>query len=332
MKAKYLTELTLGARTDSVALVRSKEVRVARNGDAYLALELADRTGSMPAVLFRPGPAASEIPVGAVARVTGVVTSYRGIKRLAMDSLVPAATWDSSDLLPVGPRDGDELKSEFVRITKSITQSGLRRLLRAVFVEPGLFDRFCVAPASQSSHHAYVTGLLEHTVAVAGLCSQLAACYEGADHDLLVTAALLHDIGKLDELVAGSGISYTDEGRLLGHVVLGHQRVLKAAQNARLEPAVLLRLGHVMLSHHGELEWGSPKRPATLEALLLHHVDNLDAKAAGLSTILAGATRADETWTDASNLFRRPLHAPRAVEDDRPYRATEDDLEVRRSA
>ncbi len=199
-------------------------------------------------------------------------------------------------------------------------------MIRGVFGDPEFFERFVRCPGSQSYHHAHTSGLIEHTVAVAGMCRSLAERYPQVDGDLLLCAALLHDIGKCDELTFDTAIEYTDEGRLLGHVVLGVQRVQSAIARARLKIAGsrLMRLEHAMLSHHGELEWGSPKRPSTLEALLLHHVDNLDAKAAGFVAILGGAARADESWTDSGNLFRRPLYAPRPAEDDRRYPAQED--------
>jgi 3'-5' exoribonuclease len=144
----------------------------------------------------------------------------------------------------------------------------------------------------------------------------------------------LHDIGKCKELAFDTAIEYTDEGRLVGHVVLGMRMLHEALTRARVqaEPERVMLLEHAILSHHGELEWGSPKRPSTLEALLLHHADNLDAKAAGFSALLTGAVRADEGWTDAGNLFRRPLWAPRAAQDDRPSAEVEDAPYGRRSA
>jgi len=187
-------------------------------------------------------------------------------------------------------------------------------------------------PGSQSYHHAYLGGLMEHTIAVAANCARIAGTYPDVNRDLLVTAALIHDLGKIDELSCETSIEYTDEGRLLGHVMLGVRLVHERLALSSAAPDLRRRLEHAILSHHGELEWGSPKRPSTIEALLLHHVDNLDAKAAGFSQAVAGATLAEEAWTDAGNLFRRPLYAPRPMEDDRPRRSEEDAQHFRLTA
>lgn len=332
MKARYITEMTEGMRVEAEYIVRSKQLKTARIGDPYLLLEIADRSGAMSAVLFRPGSVASVLPVGSVARITGRVARYRGRLRLSVDSLVPAESWEPEDFLAPARRPSSELESEFTTLVRSIGDRGLRSVLRRVFGDKAFRTAFMGSPASQSHHHAYAGGLAEHTIAVATICVQSADRYDGVDRDLLVTAALLHDIGKVDEIVCGTGIGYSDAGRLMGHVVLGMQRLTAALEGSGVGARRALLLQHAIISHHGELEWGAPKQPATLEALILHHADNLDAKAAGLSSLLSGATAADETWTDAQNLFRRPLHAPRSADRDRPLRIEEDDVQVLRTA
>ena len=332
MKARYVNELAEGTQVDAAFVIRSKESRTTRSGEMYLSLEVADRTGTIPVVAFRPQAAALSAPVGAVVAIRGNVTRFKGIRRITADSVQPAEKWDRSDFVAEGRRPASEVEAEFIGIVRSISNPELRRVLRAVFSDGEFMRRFKSHPASQSHHHAYIGGLIEHTTTVAGMCLQLAERYEGIDVDLLVAAALLHDVGKVDELVVDTSISYSDEGRLLGHVVLGHRRVATAIAQTGADARLAMRLEHALLSHHGELEWGSPKRPSTLEALVLHHADNLDAKASGFSALLHNASAADETWTDSQNLFRRPLYAPRPVEDDRPHLASEDEDVLRRSA
>lgn len=323
---QYVNTLTEGSVVDSIFAVRSKEVRAARTGETYLALELADRTGRMPAVMFRPEADALAMPAGVVARARGRVTTFRGTRRVSLDALAPAKRWDGEDLIAAGPHDPEEMLGRLRALVGSVKDPALRGVLNAVFGDKEFMRRFRACPASQAHHHAHVGGLLAHTVAVATLCRTLADAYAPLDDDLLVAAALLHDVGKVEELAFETAVEYTDAGRLVGHVVLGDRRIRDAIARAgvRVPAPVLLRLSHLVLSHHGELEWGAPKRPCTLEALVLHHADNLDAKITGFVETVVGAASVDEAWTDSFNLFRRPLYAPRAAEDDREHPPAED--------
>lgn len=334
MKAMYVSSLKEGTSVDSVFALRTKELRATRAREAYLSMEIADRTGRMAAVMFRPNRAAEAVPSGSIVRIRGTVTTYRGVLRVSVDSMSPVSDYAASDMLPSGPRDTQELVSELRTLVRSVRNPGLSSLLRAVFGDKQFFSVFKECPAAQSYHHAYIGGLLEHTVSVATMCVCLAGLYPEVDKDLLVAGALLHDIGKVDELSFGTSIEYTDTGRLLGHVILGERRLrtaiasLKDAVSVELE----LQLSHVMISHHGELEWGAPKRPSTLEALILHHADNMDAKAAGFVAAAKAAALVEEPWTDAMNLFRRPLYAPRALEDDRVAYDAEEEFALRKGA
>lgn len=332
MVASFIAEMTEGSRVTREFVLRSRELRVARNGDAYLAVELADRTGVMPGVQFRPDTIAASVPSASVVHVTGTVTNFRGVRRISIESMAPAERFDRADLIAVGPRPAEELMSEFRSIAASVRRPALKRLLRRVFGDDALMVRFTACPASEHHHHAYTGGLLAHSVAVASLCIAMSDRYDEIDKDLLVTAALLHDVGKVDELAIDAGIRHTDEGRLIGHVVSGVIRIRDAAARAGMGEDEALKLEHAVLSHHGELEWGSPKRPSTLEALVLHHADNMDAKTACFTEFARGASIVGERWTDAANLFRRPLFAPAPLDDDRPERADEDRVNYRRTA
>lgn len=315
MKAQYVTELAEGGRVDEVFAVRRRDLRAARTGDAYLALEFGDRTGTIPGVMFRPGPDDWSLPSGSVARVRGTVTTYRGIRRISVESMRAVSGYDSEDMIASGTREPAELDSALRALVASVKARGLRAVLDGVFGDEEFMERFRTCPGASHRHHAYTGGLLEHTVSVASLCRALAPRYDGLDADLLVSAALLHDIGKTEELRWDTTIERTDAGRLLGHVVLGERMVSRAIERAgqALDPGTVTRLLHLLVSHHGEAAWGAPVQPALLEAVVLHHTDNLDAQAAGFTQAVAAAGAIEEPWSDAANLFGRPLYAPASV-------------------
>lgn len=306
-KARYVNELAQGGRVDGTYMLRAKELRVARTGDAYLSLVLADRTGSISAVLFRPSRLAVEIPVSSVVRVRGIVTSFRGARRVTVEDLVPAESWNPEDLLASASRLPEEVADEFGALVRLVTNSRLRQLLRTIFGDKAFFTAFSRCPATRSSHRACLGGLIEHTTSVARLCADLSRRHDGIDHDLLVTAALVHDVGIVDALSFDTGISETDRGRLVGHAVLGAQRVREAARRIKLTDEVSVLLEHIIMSHH-ESDSAPGGRPLTLEALALQHVDRLDTQIAGFSDILQGAVLAEESWTDENNSFHRSLH------------------------
>lgn len=317
MKQDYVAHLVEGARIDDAFVVRSRDLRAARTGDAYLSLEFADRTGSIGGVMFRPGPDDWALPVGTVARVRGTVTTYRGTRRISVESLRPAADYDRDDMIASGTRETGELLRALRLLIESVRDAGLRLVLDVVFGDERFFEQFVTCPGATSCHHSYVGGLLEHTVSVASLCRALAPRYDGLDADLLVTAALLHDIGKVDELRWDTAVERTDAGRLLGHVVLGERMVSRALERAgsALDPGAGMRLLHLVVSHQGAGEWGAPVRPATLEAIVLHQVDALDAQAAGFLQAVAGAAVMEEPWSDSANQFGRALYVPSAGPD-----------------
>jgi 3'-5' exoribonuclease len=316
MKEQYVRDLGEGMRVDSLFALASRDIRSARTGDAYLSLELSDCSGSIPGVMFRPGSADETIPTGSIVRARGIVTTYRGVRRVSIDALRPAEGFDARDLLPRGLRDREEMLGELRVAVKRVRDGRLRSVLRAVFGAPGFIDRFASAPAGNGPHHAYVGGLLEHTLAVAKLCESLAGSYPRVDHDLLLASALLHDVGRTEELSFESSFEYTDAGRLVGHVVLGEQIVSRAIDGLPrpLDRGVALRLVHSILAHHGEREWGALCMPCSLEALLLHHADNLDAQAAAFLDAVSGAAVLEQRWSARGGSFGHSLLVPSAGE------------------
>lgn len=312
MKEQYIRDLGEGARIDSLFALRSRDLRSARTGEPYLSLEIGDRSGRMPAVMFRPGAVEESLPVGSVVRIRGSVTTFRGVRRVSVDSLRPAAVFEPGDFLASGTRDREELLSELRAAVRRIRDGRLRAVVRAVFGAPGFIEKFAACPGAAGRHHAYVGGLLEHTVAVAALCTGLATAYPQADADLLLAAALLHDVGKTEELTSDTSFGMTEAGHLIGHVVLGERIVSRAIESlARPLPAeTATKLLHAVLAHHGEREWGAPRCPCTIEALLLHHADNTDAQAAAFIEAVSGAAVLQQPWSDRSNGFGRALMVP----------------------
>lgn len=311
VKQQYVSTLVEGEAVETQVAVRARDLRAARTGDAYLWMELSDRSGTIPGVMFRPGPDEWSVPLGTVVDVSGRVTSYRGVRRVSIESLRPARSFDRADLLPSCSRQREELAAVFSGLRDGIRHQGLRAVIGHVFDAGGFLEKFAECPGAIRRHHGYVGGLLEHTVSVASLCRVLAGRYEAADEDLLVSAALLHDVGKVDEIRFETSLDQSDAGRLLGHVVLGERIVSAAIAQAgtRLDEQKAMRLLHLIVSHHGERQWGAAVPPACLEAVLLHHADHLDAQASGFTSAIAGAAVLEEPWTDAENCFGRPLYA-----------------------
>jgi 3'-5' exoribonuclease len=308
MQPRYINELAEGSSVDGTYVLKAKELRTARNGDSYLWMEMADRTGSIPAVWFRPSAESLAVPVGSIIAAKGIVTSYRGRKRMRADSIAPASTWDAGDFVRASSVPASELQEAFRREVRSIMAPDLRKVVTAVFAEDGFFDRFAACPGSASSHHVCIGGLIEHTLAVVDLCRVAAARCTAADQDMLVSAALLHDVGRVEELAVDTSISLTDRGRLIGHAVMGSSIVSAAARRVGLEPKRATALEHAVLSHHSDSN-GAAVLPATIEALILHHADALDSQADGFAALLSSPLRVGESWTGSDNVFSRSLHA-----------------------
>jgi len=279
----FIADCREGQTVTAFFLVRGKEIRRRRNGDPFLSLTLGDRTGELPAVMWEGfDDAAAAIHEGDVVKVQATVGAYQGERQLQLQRLRPAAPEDgvaAEDFLPRSPRDPAEALTALAAATHGLADAHLKGLLEDLWADEAFVRAFTEAPAAKGLHHAYLGGLVEHTASVVALCEIIASHYPGVDRDLLLASAVLHDVGKLHELQWGGAFEYTDAGRLLGHIVQG---VLFVEERLRkfpdFPPARRDQLLHNILSHHGELEWGSPKRPKTLEGVILHHVENLDGK------------------------------------------------------
>lgn len=319
MKRQFLDNLEPGAPVDDVFFVL--EAAGTGEGRHPVHARLSDRGGIVPATAAHEPALADggKLTAGNFIRARGRAELERGGIVIAITDadVVDGEGLDQRDFLPGSFRDPGELYGYLEYFLTEVYDEDYARLLASFIDDAGFMERFRLAPGELRSHHAYLGGLLEHTVSVATLCQHTAVQHPRLNSDLLITAALLHDIGKIDEFSWQGRLEFTGEGMLRGHVLMGHgmieERIGALAGFPREKELQLL---HAVISHHGELEWGAPKRPLSAEALALHHLDNLDAKLKGYFEVIGG--NRDISWPELQNLFRRPLDEPRAA--DREFR------------
>lgn len=278
----FVADLIEGEPVTSFFLAKQVQVRQRRSGEPYLSLVFGDRTGEVAAVMWEGVEEASkELNEGDIVKVQGLLGTYQRDRQLTITRLRKATPEEIApeDYLPRSLLDPGLLLARLRETVDSMGEPHLKQLLRDLLADEAFMAAFTAAPAAKSIHHAVLGGLLEHTQSVVGLCRLLADYYPAVDRDLLLAAAMLHDVGKVRELTWDRVFDYSDAGRLLGHITLG---ALLVEERIRVLPDfpqdVEQRLLHCILSHHGELEWGSPRRPKTLEALVLHYAEDLDGK------------------------------------------------------
>ena len=298
---KYIAQLTGGERINEIYLCRKKQSALTKAGKPYESLMLQDKTGTLDAKIWDPGSLGiDDFDELDYIAVTGDVTSFQGAYQLNIKRLRKAQQGEylPEDYLPCSDKDVDLMYEELLGFIQSARAPYLRQLLESFFVqEEGFAKKFKFHSAAKSVHHGFVGGLLEHTLGVTKNCDYFAQAYPMLDRDLLITAAIFHDIGKLSELSAFPRNDYTDEGQLLGHIMIGAQMVSDRIRTIAGFPETKAReLLHCILSHHGELEFGSPKKPALMEALALSFADNVDAKLETMKEALSGAGPANLQW------------------------------------
>jgi 3'-5' exoribonuclease len=314
MKQHYVADLQDGQLVLSLFLVREKEIRTSqRTGTSWLHLDLADRTGTIAAKMWENFAALAEtFERDDVVHIRGRVKVYKGEKELALEQIKPALAgeFDLADFLPHTRHDIDQLYAELRYAIAAMKNPWLQRLLTSVVEDPAIEPKLKRAPAAMTMHHAFIGGLLEHIHSLIGLSRAVAAHYPELDPDLLLAGIVLHDIGKVDELVYVRGVEYTTEGRLLGHIMIGVAMVREKIRAIPDFPQPLATLvEHLILSHHGSHEFGSPCLPQVREAVALHFLDDMDSKMAAVrSTLEAAANQpADDLWSDRNPSLRRPL-------------------------
>jgi 3'-5' exoribonuclease len=300
MKPAFIADLKPDTAITSFFLVSEKELRSTREGKSFLRLELSDRTGTVEARLWENAEVASAgFAQDDIVKVQARVESYRNKLQLSVDRLRRADPGDIelADYFPHTSENVEELYKRLNAHAASVGNPWLNQLLKTVLEDPQIAPRFKRAPAAKVMHHAYLGGLLEHVVSLCDLCRMVSAHYRELDPDLLMTGAILHDIGKLDELCYERAIHYSTEGQLLGHIVMEVElvgRFMDAIPGFPAELKTLLK--HMLISHHGQYEFGSPKLPMTREALVFSFLDDLDSKMGAARAALA-ADSGEELWS-----------------------------------
>lgn len=308
---KYIEAFREGDKISEVYLCKYRQSATAKNGKAYENVVLQDKTGTIDAKIWDPNSSGiGEFEALDYVFITGDVTNFQGTLQMSIKRARKAdeSEYIPADYLPVSDRDLDEMYGELMKLMKQVENAYLQKLITMYFIENEAFiDAFKHHSAAKTVHHSFVGGLLEHTLGVVKLCDYYTKQYPYLKKDLLLTAALFHDVGKLKEISNFPENDYTDDGQLLGHIVMGCELVGFGCRHIKNFPKRLMsELQHCILAHHGELEYGSPKKPALAEALALNLADNTDAKLETMKEIFKGAGDSKD-WLGYNRLFESNL-------------------------
>src|SRR5580692_667480 len=311
MKSPFVSDLQPDQIITGTFLVQHKDVRQKKSGDLYLSLTLADRTGDLDAKMWDNAAEAIEtFAQDDFVRVKGLMQVFQNRPQLTLHKIQTVVDADIyvADYFPTSKRDRDEMFRELQGWIASIGNQHLKALLDAVFADEAVAKAYRTAPAAKSIHHAWIGGLIEHVLSLCSLAKFTAGHYSGIDLDLLLTGVLLHDIGKISELKYVRSFSYSTEGQLLGHIVIGLRMVEDKLRTIPGFPDKLRDLLlHLIASHHGELAFGSPKVPLFPEAMLLHHLDNLDSKMECMRGLIERDRQIEGVWTGYSSALDRTV-------------------------
>jgi len=311
MKSIFVKDLKPGNEVTEFFVLRKKDLKE-YDGQRFLKLELGDRTGRIEGVVWdNLDQIYDQAQTGEIVKIKGWVTTYKEMPQLKVEKLRRAREEevDLSDFLPASEKDLGSLYREFEKVVSTIRNPHLRKLLGLLLEDSSLMEGFKKAPGGKLWHHAYLGGLLTHTLKVVEICEKMASMYELVNRDLLITGALVHDIGKINAFSTRGFFDYTDEGRLVGHIVSGDELIHTKIEKIEGFPVELaLQLKHLILSHQGQLEFASPVVPKTLEAIILHYADEMDAKVDAFSHIIKTQKTRGKRWSDWINLINRYIY------------------------
>ncbi len=312
-KSTFIEQLQEGDRVDDTFLVKSARLSETRAGKPYLILSIMDKSGELGGPIWDNAEQFQEIcKPGEFIHMKGLVQSYRDKLQLKVDEVAPVSKdeVDLADFLQATLHDRSAMALDLHALARSVSDPFIKKLLNRFFQKGEIWERFQEAPAAKGIHHAYIGGLLEHSLSMARVANMLADHYEGVDRSLLIAGALLHDLGKIEELYMDNGlIDYTARGRLKGHLVIGSEMVGRVAGQIKGFPDELLeQLQHLILSHHGRQEYGSPAVPMTVEAFLLNYIDELDSKMNVLEQLRRKLNSTELSWSDYQRSLERYLY------------------------
>ena len=312
---KELIDLAIGDKITLYLLVSKFEIKTSQKRSAYLNLELRDKSAIMPAKVWEQVDAVKDsIKEGTIVKIAGKIEEFNGALQIKIDQIRPAQKNDNvqpEDFLPRSKRPLNVMLNELDEVVNSIQNKYLNKIIKSILTGEHL-ERFSRAPAGKAWHHAYIHGLLEHTLEIVKACDLMCAFHSDINRDLLISGALLHDFGKIDELNFNTAFDYSDKGKLIGHIMIGALEVEKAASAIPNFPEELKnQLVHLILSHQGKLEFASPVEPKTLEAIVLYQADELSAKTNAYKYAIETDKNKSGSWTRFLPLANTSLYIPR---------------------
>jgi 3'-5' exoribonuclease len=314
----YVNEIKDNDQVDSLFLVKEKSSGITKTGNAYLKLKLVDHSGEIEGRIWTSVETfADSFGKDDFVHIMGKAVSFQEHLQLNITQIERIGEEEilCSDFFPTAEKDIDEMFHSLIEISQQIKNPHLSQLLQLFWEDESFIKRFKMAPASKWLHHNYLGGLLEHTFSLVQLVLKNVSHYIGLNLDLLLTASILHDLGKVDELSYHRSFDYSDEGRLLGHIILGLEKVEdKIRQLPDFPKDLSTLLKHLLLSHHGQYIWGSPKRPMTLEAVMLHYLDDMDAKMNGIQQFIKKQVPDGSRWSAYHRIFEQYFYVPTLLE------------------
>lgn len=312
MKSQYVDELRSGHTVKEKFILSKKILKEKKDGGTYAMLEFTDRSGSIEAIAWdNVVESLNVLSVGDFVFISGTVNEYNdrlqvvinSIKRISDDEI------DPKDFLPHSDKDIDKVMGEINDFRAKVSNPYFKNLLDSFFKDQAFVQKFRLAPAAKKAHHAYLGGLAVHTLNILKLMANIQSIYKTLNIDLLITAGILHDIGKIYEYTYTKKLDFSTKGKMLGHIMIGYELIAeKIGKIPQFPESLRLKLLHMILSHHGEFEWGSPKQPVFLEALILHFIDNLDSKAEMMIDELRKNRGKQREWSDYHPYLEREIY------------------------